>query len=218
MSEKVSIIATDEGGNFKLIEPGTYPARCYQMIYMGTIKENIMGKEMEMKKVFLTWELPTELEVFKEENGEQPHVVSKEFTLSMNEKANLRHSLQSWRGKNFTDEEAKSFDITKLIGAPCQLNLIHKATKVGKMRIEIAAITPLAKGQKCPIQINESVVFSVQQPDWDVFAKLSSFIQEKIKKSTEYADLQVPINLTKAEPSSDLPADFDETPEEPLVF
>jgi hypothetical protein len=57
----------------------------------------------------ITWELPTELEVFHEEKGEEPYVVSKTYTLSMHEKATLRRDLESWRGQGFTEKEAEAF-------------------------------------------------------------------------------------------------------------
>src|ERR1700748_3863007 len=113
----------------ELIPADNYIARCYQMIEIGTVTELYMGEPKQMVKVRIGFELPTLTKVFKEENGEQPFVFSAEYTLSMTEKANLRKLLTSWRGTPFTEEEAKAFDITKLIGAPCFLNIIHKASK-----------------------------------------------------------------------------------------
>ena len=108
----MAIIATSNGGtSHEPIPSGSYPARCYSMIHLGTIEENILGTVKKLNKVRITWELPTELKVFKEENGEQPHVISKEFTLSLHEKATLRNFLKNWRGKDFTEDEAKAFDI-----------------------------------------------------------------------------------------------------------
>src|SRR5688572_13638566 len=109
------INATNKGTIRELIPAGNYLARCFQMIEVGTVTENVMGKQVIAKKVRIGWELPTELKVFNPEKGEQPLAISKEYTLSMNEKSNLRKDLKSWRGKDFTEEEAKCFDITKLI-------------------------------------------------------------------------------------------------------
>ena len=49
--------------------------------------------------------IPDEKAIFDEEKGLQPFVLSKGHTLSLYEKANLRHNLESWRGKQFTAEE-----------------------------------------------------------------------------------------------------------------
>jgi len=107
----MAILATNTGtgNNFEPIEAGSYPARCYSMIHIGTIKENFQGDEKTMNKVRITWELPTELKVFKEENGEQPHVVSKEFTLSLHEKATLRAFFKKLERQRFYRRRSKGF-------------------------------------------------------------------------------------------------------------
>jgi hypothetical protein len=206
----MAIIAKNSGTARELIPAGTYAARCYQMIEIGTVKENILGSEKTLHKVRVGWELPTETRVFKEENGEQPFVISKEFTLSMNEKANLRKSLESWRGKGFTEDEAKGFDITKLLGQPCMLNIIHKPSKDGSRHYEeIAGIMPMPKGMQCPPQVNKSFVLSYDRFDLTLFESLPDFIKDKMKLSAEYVAMQSPnaIHADK-EPVSDIADDL----------
>lgn len=189
----MAIIATAANSQRELIPAGNYVARCYQMIHIGTITETIMGEEKTLNKVRIGWELPTELKVFKEENGEQPRVISKEFTLSMHEKSSLRKALASWRGKDFTEGEAKAFDITKLLGATCMLNIIHKPSKDGlKTYEEIAGITPMPKGFECPPQINKTTVWDYDNPDNALFDSLPDFIKDKIKSSLEYQKMMQP--------------------------
>lgn len=206
----MAITAKNTTTTRELIPIGNYVARCYQMIEIGTIKETILGSEKILTKVRIGWELPTELKVFKEENGEQPLVISKEFTLSMAEKANLRIALKSWRGKDFTEEEAKAFDITKLIGAPCMLNIIHKPSKDGtKMYEEISGITPLPKGFNCPTQINKTFILSYDDFNIEKFNSLPDFIRNKMITSDEYKAMnapnhtEIPNNTTEQE--DDLP-------------
>ena len=207
----MAIIAQNNtGGTFTPIEAGTYVARCYSMIYMGTIPEEFQGQKKDMKKVRITWELPTELKVFKAEKGEQPQVIGKDFTLSMNEKGTLRKMLQSWRGKAFTEDEAKNFDITKLLGKPCMLSIVHKVSKTGKTYAEIATISPMMKGMTCPDQINESFEFNVLEFNEERFNQLPDFIRDKVKTSAEYKQLnnQEP---TKVDPIAEA-NDDDECP------
>jgi hypothetical protein len=184
----MAITAKDNRPPRELIEAGNYIARCYQMIEIGTVKEDFQGQEKTLTKVRIGWELPTELKVFKEENGEQPRVISNEYTLSMADKATLRKHLEAWRGKTFSEEEAKNFDITKLLGVPCQLNIIHKASKkdASKVYEQISNVSPLMKGINCPAAINPIFVLSFD--DWDVqkFESLPDFIKDKIKTSDEY--------------------------------
>jgi hypothetical protein len=206
----MAIIAKNSGTARELIPAGTYAARCYQMIEIGTVKETILGTEKTLTKVRVGWELPTETRVFKEENGEQPFVISKEFTLSMNEKANLRKSLESWRGKGFTEDEAKGFDMTKLLGQPCMLNIIHKPSKDGSRHYEeIAGIMPMPKGMQCPPQVNKSFVLSYDRFDLTLFESLPDFIKDKMKLSAEYVAMQSPnaIHADK-EPVSDIADDL----------
>lgn len=184
----MAIIATSNGNtNFEPIATGNYPARCYSMIHIGTIDEVILGTQKTLNKVRITWELPTELKVFKEENGEQPHVISKEFTLSMHEKATLRNFLKNWRGKDFSEEEAKAFDIEKLIGAPCMLNITHKKSKDGtKTYAEIGSISTMPKGFPCPDQITPSFVWTYDDFNSEKFNALPDYLKAKMVNSVEY--------------------------------
>lgn len=190
----MSINATNSGMTRELIPAGNYVARCYQMIEIGTVTDFVMGKQVQAKKVRIGWELPTELRVFREEKGEQPLVISKEYTLSMNEKANLRKDLKSWRGKDFTEDEAKCFDITKLIGVPCMLNIIHKpkVSDPTSSYEQIAGITPLPKGFKAPAQINPTFCLSYDSFNQEMYDSLPDFIKTKMQGSLEYAEMKNP--------------------------
>lgn len=188
------INATNSGVTRELIPADNYMARCYQMIEIGTVTEFVMGKQVTLKKVRIGWELPTELRIFREEKGEQPMIISKEYTLSMNEKSNLRKDLKSWRGRDFTEDEAKSFDITKLLGAACMLNIIHKPKISDPTSVyeQIAGITPLPKGVKAPPAINPVFVLSYDEWDQNKFDSLPDFLKTKIQSSSEYAAMKNP--------------------------
>lgn len=185
----MAIIASNTGGaSYEPIASGSYPARCYSIIHIGTIEETILGTTKKLNKVRITWEMPTEMKVFKEENGEQPQVLSKEFTLSLHEKATLRNFLKNWRGKDFTDEEAKAFDIEKLVGAPCMINITHKKSKDGnKTYAEIGSISPMPKGMICGQQINPSFIFTYENFDLQKFnTTLPDYIKNKMINSDEF--------------------------------
>src|SRR6478752_7885574 len=156
----MAIIATSNGAsNYTPVPAGNYVARCFSMVHIGTSKDTFEGREKLTNKVRLTFELPTETKEFKEGEGEKPFTVSKEFTLSMHEKAGLRKSLESWRGKGFSEEEAKAFDITKLLGKPCMLNIIHKEKQGGGVNAVISSISSMPKGLACPDQVNANFEF-----------------------------------------------------------
>lgn len=187
----MSIIAEKTQSERTLAPQGNHVARCYQMIHIGTIDTEYMGEKKQVNKVNITWELPNELNVFKEENGPEPFVISKEYTLSMGEKANLRKDLESWRGKGFSEQEADAFDITKLLGVPCMINIIHKTSKAGNDYAIVSGITPLPKGLECPSQINDSFEFNYGDK-FDALNKLNDWIKDKVKTSKEYQEKMNP--------------------------
>jgi hypothetical protein len=191
----MAIIAKNNSQPKELIPAGNYVARCFQMIEIGTVKEEYKGEPKQSYKVRFGWELPTELRVFKEERGEEPMVISKTYTLSMHEKANLRKDLESWRGKPFSDDEAKGFDITKLLGVACMLNIIHKPNQDGsKVYERIAGITPLMKGYDAPKQINPVKRLEFDSWNQEVFDNLPDFLQNEIKATPEYQKMREPNN------------------------
>jgi hypothetical protein len=194
----MSIIAEKKAGNdFIQVEPGTYVARCYSMIEIGTIKSEYLGKEKIQKKVNITWELPTETAIFHEDKGPEPFVVSKTYTLSMYDKATLRKDLESWRGKKYEDDEAEKVDITKLLGQPCLISVIHQVGKKdpSKNYVFVSGISKLMKNQECPPLVNPIRVLSYDNFNLDVFNSLSDYMKDQIRSSEEFKKMQEPNQL-----------------------
>lgn len=209
----MAINATSTGTQRELIPAGNYIARCYQMIEIGTVNEVIMGETKTMRKVRIGWELPEETRVFNQDKGEQPFVISQEFTLSMHEKSNLRKVLASWRGKDFTEEEAKCFDISKLLGVACMLNVIHKPSKTDPTKIyeQIGSVSPLPKSVKAPDQVNKTIKLEYDNFDWGIFETMPDFIKTKMKSSTEFASMQQP-DHTSISSTDDITEPLDDLP------
>ena len=206
----MGIYAEKKESEFQSVKPGTYMARCYRMIEIGTINEDYMGQMKQHQKVMISWELPTELATFDKDKGEEPFAVSKTYTLSMNEKANLRKDLESWRGKGFTENEAEKFDLTVLLGKPCLLSIIQQPSKTnpGRNYTVISSISPLMKGQVCPDQINPTKVLSYDEFNWELFESLSDYTKDKIKSSIEFRMMQEPGNVTQesgSDENNDIP-------------
>jgi hypothetical protein len=177
---------------FKVLPPGNYVARCVSFIDLLTQSMEWQGEEKSMRKVRLTFETPTELVVFNEDKGEQPYLVSKEFTLSFHEKATLRKMLEGL----IKDFDPNKFDPEKdLIGKACMVNITNEMATSGRLFAKIMAITPLPRGMECPEQVTQSTYFftgySGMNADFDraVFETLPKFIQEKIALSPEYKEL-----------------------------
>lgn len=174
----------------ELIEPGSYPARIYQMIHIGTVA----GFQGTMQnKVRIGFELPTEMKVFSEEKGPQPRVISNEYTLSFNEKANLRKLIEACDPnalKLDNDGFLETFDVETLIGKECLITIDHKEKKDGTGNFAyIAGATRLPKGMKCDPAINEVQLLSYDNWDQKTFDALPDFLKDKIKSSAEYLSM-----------------------------
>lgn len=183
----MAILATNKKAEFDLIDTGSYVARVWQMIQIG----NIAGFEGAIQnKVRIGFELPTELKVFKEEKGEQPRVISQEYTLSFHEKSKLRKVIEACDPnalKVGEDGFLEEFDIEQLIGKECLITIAHKPKKDGSgIYAYVDGATRLPKGMKCPEAINPPVVLSYDKWDEAVFLKQPDFIREKIMSSQEY--------------------------------
>lgn len=190
----MGFVAKDSGGgDFKKVPPGAYIGRCYSLIDLGTqLSTGQYGEKMQ-HKIRIAWELFGE-----DENGqpltmmvdgkEMPMTISKSYTMSLHEKSALRKDLAAWRGKDFTDEEAKGFDVSKLIGAYCMVNATTSETN-GKTYTNVAGLTPLPGALKNakPAPVHANLMFDLDNPDMAVFNGFHEKLQEAIKRSPEWA-------------------------------
>jgi hypothetical protein len=192
------LLATDKGGSdIAPIPAGNYQAVCYGVIDIGTQPG---GQFEPSHKVVIQFELPFERHDFKRDDKmvNLPRSVSATFTLSLGTKANLRKSLETWRNKQFTEEELKGFDLSKLIAANAMLSIIHRAgtgKNQGKVFANVNGIASLPKGTERKKLENKPVYFSFQDlpentlPDFEDLG-LPEWIQEMIKDSEEYRAIE----------------------------
>lgn len=171
--------STEGSKSFTPPPVGTHVARCFKIVDIGTQRGEFQGKPTERNQVILFWELPDEM--VDTDDGQRPSIVTKFFTNSLNEKANLRADLEAWRGRAFTAEELKSFDLSKILGAPCLMTIIADGEKT-----RIASITALPKAMKCPAQVNPSDAFWIDEWSDEKFNALSDGMKKLIQKSVEY--------------------------------
>lgn len=184
---------TGGGGTFKRVPPGAYIGRCYSLIDLGTqLTSGQFGEKMQ-HKIRIGWELfgedetgaPLTIEV---DGKMMPMTISKTYTVSLHEKASLRKELAAWRGRDFTEEEARGFDVSKLLGAYCMVNVTSSESN-GKTYSNVAGLTPLPGALKNakPAPVHEHVVFDLDKPDMAVFGGFHEKLQDAIKRSPEWA-------------------------------
>ena len=181
---------TSSGSDFKLPPAGSFLARLYRIIDIGTQTTEWMGKKKMQRKIIAMFELHGE-----DNDGQplqtaegKPLIVSKRYTLSLDEKATLRKDLEAWRGKAFTQEELDGFNLEVLLGKCCMVSITH-STYDGKEYANIAGISQVPAALKKlgePVGVNELMIFTLDPFDQDKFNKLSEGMQGVIKKSAEY--------------------------------
>ena len=167
----MSLTMKDSGnGDFELVPAGTHLGICYLVADIGRQETNFGVKE----KVVIAWELPTEIM-----HDGRPFGVSKMYTASLNEKANLRGDLESWRSKRFTDAELAGFSLTNILGKPCLLTVVHNA-KGDRTYANIASVTAVPKGMPVPERVNPLVSYDMDSSSQADYEKLPEWIRKKV--------------------------------------
>lgn len=171
----------------------------YQIIDMGT-HVNKFDPAKKQYKVRLVFELPDDPILGGERQGE-PLTISKEYTLSLGKNATLQQHHKSWQGR-----ELKSGDsLRPLLGKAGNLTIVHEVSQSGNEYAAIDNIAPLLKSQVAPQPFNELVYFEMDTKngtlDWELFDKLPGWLQDEIKESPEYKEIEAMSNGTYQPPA-----------------
>jgi len=179
----MSLFVSSSGGNYperKPIDAGAYAAVCDMIVDLG-VQPSPGGQYAPKRTVLLRFQIP-EVRVEFTKDGETrslPAVISRTVGLSLNEKSTLYGLLTSWRGRAFTQDELKKFDLGKVAGKPAFINVTH-SVKGDRTYANLTSIMPLPKSMTVPALEGEALVFSTDAPNPDVFDKLPTWVQDKI--------------------------------------
>lgn len=185
--------ASDNGGsNYKRVPSGAFIGRCYSLIDLGTQRTDGQYGIKDQHKIQIGWELfgdddegnPLTVDV---DGHVMPMTIKKSYTVSLHEKAGLRRDLASWRGREFTDEEVKAFDVSKLLGAYCMVNVTTSENN-GKTYSNVSGVTRLPSALKDakPAPVHNNIVFNLDEPDMALFSAFHEKLQEAIKRAPEW--------------------------------
>tara|TARA_R110000744_G_scaffold69132_4_gene140428 strand:+ start:17 stop:655 length:639 start_codon:yes stop_codon:yes gene_type:complete len=180
-----------EGNDFETLSAGQHLGVCYRIVDLGTREEQY--KENPPKKrtlIHVTWETQEELM----EDG-RPFATGRSYTASLNENATFYKDLVTWRGKPFSEEELKGFDVSKMLGVPANIHIEHNDD--GKPRIK--NIFKPDNFKRTPT-INAAFVFDLDiycnefngnssdetKAMCDIFAELPEWQRNLIEDSYEY--------------------------------
>lgn len=170
------------------VEPGTYMA---VLVYSVDIGEQLCEYKDKAKsynnQVMLTFELVGE--TIEVDGKQEPRTLSRTFNIAASKKSGLRKFLEAWRGRQYSDEEFMELDINGFVGAGCQLQVVLNES--GEYA-NVAAMLQLPKGMPAPQHTLPLVGYDMEPWSDEAFATLPEWIQERIKKSTQYQQLHTP--------------------------
>lgn len=124
---------------FKTAPEGTYTAVCVDVVDLGMVESQWGAKH----RCRLVWEL----DELDPDTG-APFMVRQDYTFTLSEKANLYRDLVAWRGRAFTPEELRGFDLESIIGKSCMLQVSHNIGSKGGTFANVSAVTALPKKSK----------------------------------------------------------------------
>lgn len=180
------------------MEPGVYVAVCIGVVDLGE-QHSELYKNYSNKVLFI-FEIPDEL---VEVDGEQkPRWISREFTMSTSKKSKLLEFISAWNGKQYTPETFGELELFDQIGKACQLQLV--ASENGEYT-NIATVMQLPKGVNVTRKETDTYAFDMDQWSDDVFDSLPGWMQEKVKKSTQYQTMHAPtevVDMPEADPDT----------------
>lgn len=199
----MSFYVQNNGDNFERCPAGMHLARCYRVIDLGTQKSEYMGEIKYQHKLMIGWEIHG-----TDDNGKpltmadgRPFAIFKNYTFSWSEKANLRLDLQAWRGRPFSAEEMRRFDLKNILGAWCMLNVIERQGKNGNMYANVNGVTPvpsMIKQNGYPEAVNKNEIFNLSDPDMALFETFSANLKTKIQSSPEWQKLNNKVSQESA--------------------
>jgi hypothetical protein len=178
------IVSGENTKKFQIAPTGSHLARLYRIIDLGTHKSDYKGKISMLRKVKFFWELHGD--DLKTEDG-KPLIQTRNYTLSLGEKASLRKDLETWRGKSFTEDELRGFDLSNLLDKWCMVTITHRESN-GDTYADAVSVTPVpsvvAKAG-LPSGVNPTLLFDLQKFDQTTFDGLSQGLKDKIMQSVE---------------------------------
>jgi hypothetical protein len=148
------IIAKKKKQDYETAPEGLHSAVCCDVIDKGMVK----GQYGEAWKIQIRWELE-ELD----SRGKRFMAVNS-YTNSLHEKSRLRPMLEAWRGKKFSEDELDGFDLEKLVGANCQVQIIHQPKTDGSVGAFIQAVVPAARNAT-RLRVSDDYVRFIDRPE-----------------------------------------------------
>lgn len=195
MSKSNPFVASDTPNKkFDPVPAGIHPGILVALYDVGWHYDEKFDKKA--KKLIASFELPGLPPLVipaKDDMPEQrlPRGIVVRWNRGLGEKSRMRADLQKWRGRPFTPEETKAFDVSKLLGVGANVYVMHETKADGSIKSFVDSLLPLPKAQ-WPTTKTPHVIWSIEQveslEELD-HLDLPKWIKEEAKKSEEYEKL-----------------------------
>lgn len=167
--------------------PGTKMGICVGVVDIGEQPITFNGKTNYKEQLLVVVEFPSEkIEI----DGEmKPRQLSRAMSRTTSDRGTFKQMISAWFAKNFTEDELIEFDTDEMLGRPCMVTV--KLSENGQYA-NIDNIVQYPDG--IPVPTTTTVPYTFDMDKWsdEAFAKLPEWIQEKIKKSTQYQKNHAP--------------------------
>ena len=192
-----------------------YPARVVSIIDLGLQDggewkgkkkppKNVIRVTYECSDMFMVDEDGKELE-------DKPIWLSEDLNLF---NPDMENAKCNERYKAIDPECVFDYDWDKLIGQPCTVLTVHKESK-GKTYCNVGSVSPYIiskRNKELPELQNKPLVFLLDEPDMEVYARIPEWLQKKITGNLEFrgSKLDVLLKGGAVESTPDEPEDDDE--------
>ncbi len=155
-------------------------AICTHLIAIGSkAKDQKIDGDDVGPRIVIGWKMLDEVSP----NQDQRHHVFKLYKLSLNLGGDLRIDITNWLGNS---SDFNSFNIRKLLGKCCQLELTEFGLDSSKNFFSVAKVISGLELESVKIQNSELIYFTVGEPNQDLFINLPAELQSMICDSIEY--------------------------------
>lgn len=198
--------------NIPPVDGGTYMAVCIGVIDLGEQYRQFEKQKQGryVNECMFIFEIPSER--VQVDGEDKPRwLPTKRLTVSLHERSALYQMLTSWRGRPLSDAEldptGDGFDLSQMLGAGAMLSVSVVERDDGSRHNKIEAVTGFPKGIEVPKVESEPLLFDADEPDMDMLEKMPEWIQDIIRKSTQFAenppDEKIPNENTGADPAGE---------------
>lgn len=178
----MAIIAKKSSSDIQPLAAGVYTGRCIGVVDAG--EQYSERYKNWTHKVILIFEISGEK---VNVDGEmKPRWLSKDFSLSLSERAALYKMITTWFNREPNEHEmADGFDLAILLNRPATLSVTVVEKNDARFN-NITAILSVPASVNVPDAESEELYFDISEWDDAVFDKLPGWMKERIKRSAEY--------------------------------